>query len=284
MDETKIRNSYTEHAALAQFHRWYQFYERSEAGIENALDILTPDVTIKSGLGEAKGHDAYAARVTKLPNTWKNAHFPKTTQIKQNDDGTLTLEATITYQNQGILPDGQTRNADLSYAMHLTPSVNDPLPKFSSIEITQNADSTGGKWNDAYAHNRAKSLVHYWLALVEDPKRNPAPFNELLAAPFKLNFASGAITTKGGFKKWLSGPASSVDASRHAIENFKVTAASDANFTIEMDFVWNGILPNGAQMTAKTHHTWIVVNDVTERFARIQTMDVETLEPFKVVE
>ena len=48
-----------------------------------------------------------------------------------------------------------------------------------------------------------------------------------------------------------------------------------------MTFDWNGILPNATEMTAKTKHTWIVIDDPTERFARIKTMDVEVLEPFK---
>jgi hypothetical protein len=39
----------SQHAALAQMHRLYQIYESPDPRIENALDILTPDIKLKSG-------------------------------------------------------------------------------------------------------------------------------------------------------------------------------------------------------------------------------------------
>ncbi|MBL4767677.1 MAG: hypothetical protein JKY94_08180 [Rhodobacteraceae bacterium] len=51
MTHEEIRNGNIEHAAMAQYHRWFQFYERSEGGLDNALDILAEDVTITSTLG-----------------------------------------------------------------------------------------------------------------------------------------------------------------------------------------------------------------------------------------
>ncbi|MEP4151036.1 MAG: hypothetical protein ABJL73_07005, partial [Lentilitoribacter sp.] len=67
MTDQDIENGYLEHAAKAQFYRWYQYYERSEGGLDNAIDILSSDVFIKSTLGEATGTKAYRARVVQLP-------------------------------------------------------------------------------------------------------------------------------------------------------------------------------------------------------------------------
>jgi hypothetical protein len=70
MTTTDITQGYIRHAAMAQLHRWYQIYENSETDISNQLDILSPDIKLKSGLGEARGHDAYKERVNQLPKTW----------------------------------------------------------------------------------------------------------------------------------------------------------------------------------------------------------------------
>lgn len=280
MTDEEIRNGFREHAAMAQYHRWYQFYERSDGGIANALDILTQDVTITSGLGTANGHAEYEARVTQLPDTWNNAHHVKSAEISHGDDGAMTLTAQITYQNQGMLPDGAIRQADLTYTVALVPGET-VLPLLSNVLIEQNSEPKSGKYVDAYAENRVRSLVHYWLALIEDPSRNAEPVREILADDFALNFSSGAITDFDGFAAWLAGPGSQVAASTHEISNFSVTETAPNTYAMTVDFDWSGILPDQSVLVAMTRHHWTVANDPTERFARIKTVDVEVLEAFR---
>ncbi len=279
MSPEEIKNGYKVNAAFAQFYRWYQYYERSEGGIDNALDILTQDVNVKSGLGEANGHEEYKARVTQLPTSWKNAHFPKDPKVTFNADGSTSISSELTYLNEGLNPDGKIRQAELTYTMALTQG-DDVLPKFSAIKIEQNSESEAETFVDAYAINRMRSLVHYWLTLIEDPSRNPEPLQEILSDEFTLNFSSGAITTYDDLKEWLAGPGSQVSASTHVISDFAAEENEDGTYSIQMDFDWEGILPNGAELVAKTRHSWTATNDVTERFARIKSVDVEILEPF----
>lgn len=279
MSSNEIKQGYQKHAALAQLHRWYLYYEEPEYGIDNALDILTEDVYIKSGPGEVKGHDQYAGYVKQLPATWKNAHDVESSTIVINDDGTVSMTTDITYLNQGMLEAKAVRSADLTYTMMLKPS-DSVLPKFSSIQIAQNGDGIANEYIPRYADNRLRSLVHYWLALIEDPFRDADPVKEILAKDFSLNFSSGSITSFDGFSKWLAGPASQVTASTHKVSNFNHRVLDDNLYGLVMDFDWNGILPDGTEMTAKTRHSWTVVDDPTERFARIQNVDVEILEPF----
>ncbi|SFJ89443.1 hypothetical protein [Jannaschia pohangensis] len=280
MTPDEIRQGYRNHAAMAQYHRWYQVYERPEGGIANALDILTPDVTVTSGLGTANGHEEYAARVTQLPATWNNAHHVGSTEIVHSEDGAMTLTAQIVYQNLGMLPDGAARQADLTYAVELVPGEG-VLPLLSSVVITQNGEPVSGEFRDAYAENRVLSLVHYWLALIEDPARDPEPVREILVDAFSLNFSSGAITDFNGFADWLAGPGSQIAASTHVISNFSVEETGDNTYAMTVDFDWSGILPDDSVMVARTRHSWAVVNDPTERFARIKAVDVEVLEPFR---
>lgn len=275
----EIVQGYKKHAAMAQLYRWYIGYEEPRYGIENQLDILDKEIHVVSGLGEANGHEEYAARVKQIPDTWKNAHNVKTAEVSVAVDGAISMTVTITYLNQGLLPDGQVRTADLTYTTSLAPSES-VLPKFTDIRIAQNSDGTQETFVSAYGENRVRSLVHYWLALIEDPARNPEPVREILAEGVSLNFSSGTITDFEGFKAWLAGPASQVKASTHTIGDFAQEAAGDNTYRATMTFDWNGILPDDTELTAKTRHTWVIVDDPNDRFAKIKTIDVEVLEPF----
>lgn len=280
MSQNDILLGYQEHAALAQFYRWYQVYERPAGGLDNALDILTTDATVVSGLGTANGHAEYKARVSQLPDTWKNAHHVRSTDIRHSEDGSIMLTADVVYQNQGILPDGALRGAELTYTVSLVPG-DTVLPLLSRVEIAQDSEIQVENFEDAYAKNRMLSLVHYWLALIEDPSRNPEPVKEILANGFSLNFSSGTITEFAGLEAWLAGPGSQVAASTHVLSNFSTVVNGDGTFGMSVDFDWAGVMPDGTELIAKTRHQWTATNDVTERFARIKTMDVEVLEPFR---
>ncbi|MBO6727771.1 MAG: hypothetical protein JJ911_19090 [Rhizobiaceae bacterium] len=283
MSTAEIIAGYKKHAALTQLHRWYLLYEEPRYGIDNQLDILAEDVRVASGLGEAKGHDQYAERVQQLPTEWQNAHDVKSTDVQIAEDGTVSLTADITYLNQGLLPDGAVRSADLTYTTTLVPS-DTVLPKFSDIEIAQSSEGTAEEFVSAYGDNRMLSLVHYWLALIEDPSRDPEPVQEILADGFSLNFSSGAITDFDGFKAWLAGPGSQVKASTHEIGDFSQESTGENSYKVTMTFDWNGIAPDDTHLIAKTRHIWTVEDDPTERFARIKTVDVEVLELFRPAE
>ena len=280
MTEADIRGGWIEHAARAQLHRWYQLYERPAGGIDNALDLLADDVVVRSGLGEARGHEAYAARVAQLPASWRNAHTVESSELRVRDDGGLELDARVTYLNAGMREDGGVRRAELDYATVLERG-DGILPRFARVEIAQRSEGEADAYVDAYAVNRLLSLVHYYLAIIEHPDHDPEPMRELLGEGFTLNFSSGPITDFEGFAAWLAGPGSQVVASRHALENFThETLDEDTRYRLGVDFDWAGILPDGTVVEAKTRHRWTVTNDVEERFARIESVDVEVLEPF----
>ena len=185
----------------------------------------------------------------------------------------------ITYLNEGMMEGGTVRSAELSYTTTLAPS-DTVLPKFTGIQIDQNSEGTVEAFRDVYPENRLLSLVHYWLALIEDPARNPEPVREILADEFALNFSSGVIKDFEGFKIWLAGPGSQVEASTHELSNFSHEVLADGNYKMNVDFDWQGILPDGNEMVAKTRHTWTVTDNPADRFAKISNVDVEILEPF----
>ena len=284
MSEENVHQGYIRHAAMAQLHRWFQFYERPDKSLENQLDILSETVRLKSGLGEATGHDAYRERLKAIPETWLNAHFVGVPDFEIAENGAIGLNVGVRYLNQGMLPDGAVRVADLSYTTKLAPTET-VLPKFTSIEIRENsvADensvTNSGTFSPAYAENRLASLMHYWLAIIEDPARDPEPVREILADEFSLNFSIGGITDFEGFRDWLAGPGSQISASTYAIKNLSHEELGDNVYRLSAGLDWQGILPDGREVEANTRHVWIVVDDPSERFARIKQVDVEAIRP-----
>lgn len=281
--ETEIRESYHEQGARAQLHRWYQYYENTKVGLPNQLDILAEDVTVISANGTAESREAYEAFIGQLPADWKNSHDLQDSDITVNGDGTLGLTGEIAYQNIGILPEGAVRANSISYHAALR-TTDTALPLFKRIEITTGDEIDAGEFTNMYPQNRLLSLIHYWMALVEHPDRSAEPFLEILADDIDIDFGSRPITSFDGIADWVAGPASSVEASRHYVHNFSYQTLGADHYELTVDLDWNGIRPDGVQMTAKTRHIWTVRDEPTERFARIEKIRVEQLEPFAVVE
>lgn len=283
VSEADIRLSYLEQGARAQLHRWWQYYEEPSVGLQNQLDILSADVIVSSLNGTAENRDEYAQAVTQLPSSWRNAHFLKSSEITYDENGMLRLKAEITYLNTGILPDGAARTSQVFYDTTLV-QTESALPEFKNITITQGDIAEVEGFKPAYVENRLLSLIHYWMALVEHPERKAEPFREILAETIDFDFSSGAIVNYEDLAEWVAGPASSVEASRHYVHNLTFQELGDNRYELTVDLDWNGIRPDRAKMTAKTRHTWTVVDTPSERFARIEKIRVEFLEPFAVVD
>ena len=267
-------------AALAQYHRWYLYYENIGATEVNAVDILDENVTIESGLGKATGQAAYRERLSKLPRTWENAHDVKSTAVTVNADGTISLTANVVYLNQGMLPNGVVRTADLTYKTRLRPS-DTVLPKFTAIEIGQNATGETTAFVPKYADNRVRSLVYYWYALIDNPKRNSEPFREILADDFALTLSAGKLDSFDKFKAWYDGPVSSVKVSAHQLNSLTYDETAPNTYKVVVDADWQGILPNGRMMVGRTLTNWTLIDDPARRFAQVKSYDVTILVPFQ---
>lgn len=280
--EADVHQSYLQQAAKTQQLRWYQFYENSEVPLTNQLDILAEDVQINSTSGTANGHAEYQAFVEKLPSRWQNSHNVTSFKAIPHEAGDISVEASIIYQNLGMAEDGSTLARNVHYTATLKPTES-LLPKFSEITIKAGEPADAGTFTNQYAHNRLLSLVHYWMALVEDPARKAEPFREILASEFDINFGRDSITSFDSLAEWVAGPASSVSATRHVVHNFSYKTLESNRYELSVDLDWTGILPNDTWMTAKTRHTWTAKDNPKERFPRIEKIRVEILEPFAPV-
>ncbi len=283
MNDEEIRNSYREHGALAQVYRWWQWYEHPDSSLENQLDIMSPDIVINAPSGLAENRDAYAEMAAGFP-TMQNAHIPDSIELILGD-GLVSGIADITYLNLGAQPDGALTAMKIHYELGWVERPDTPLPLFSSIAITMPGVAEGeSEFRDVYPVSRARSLAHYYLALLEDPNRTLAPFAEVFADDLHLAFGEVPLESLDDFNNLLEGTASTVVASNHVITAFDATSNGDDTITATIDFDWYGILPDGGRMEAATRHTWLIDDVPTDRFAKLRRADVEQIRPFARVD
>lgn len=276
----EIKNN---HLALTQYYRWYQVYELpfNTARINNQLDILSEDVEISSQAGTTKGKDGLADRL-KIFEGWQNAHHVKNTLVSVEDENTLRLEADILYQN--IRPDDSRYSYTIHYSTLLSLREND-LPVFKAVTIQGTGVIENPEFTSAYAENRAKSFMHYWLYLMETIESNAPKFEELLADQFELNMSSNPkIETLEKFQEWASSVPKRIKSSAHFPKNLKVKENQNQTIEVSVDFEWQGLSIDNKPMIAETHHEWILENNLDERFARMKTMTVTQTKPFQIVE
>lgn len=269
-----------QHAVLAQYHRWFQVYERpiNNQTLANQVDLLTDDVQINSISSSVTGHAEYRTEVMKLPKHVKNSHKVQSTSVAKTSDG-AKIAAKVIYRGQQ--PDGAVNAFNLSYDMTLTHRLGD-LPQFSNMTISLDSPREGDEFIDAYVENRVKSFLHNWLYLVESVNGDSEPFKELLAEEgLSLAFSAQGepISNFDQFKVWNSMAPKMLSASSHQVENLQFEGSDKIKMTVE--FPWQALSIDGKKITGKTHHTWMLL-DTNERFLRLKEAKVKWLEPMAV--
>ncbi len=279
--ENKFKLEQLQHLVLAQYHRWYQVYEVPFTAntIGNQKDILSDDVEISSQNGTTKGKDGLEDRL-RVFTGWQNAHHVQNSTVKLLENGNLSLEADILYQN--IRPDNSKYSYTLHYSTLLQQREND-LPVFTRLNLQPSGVVEEFKFEEAYAENRVKSFMHYWLYLMECPNFNK--FKELLDNNFVLHLSTGdSISDHESFKRWIDSTAFKIKTSTHQYKNLEILNSNNTILKVKVDFDWKGITTNNEKMIARTHHEWILSNDTENRFAKMKQMHVRILNPFQLVD
>ena len=279
-----IKSTKNTHAALTQYYRWYQLYEGelSDVRIDNQMDILSDDVLIKSAAGEMKGSANYPARLA-VYKGWKNAHHVQDVNVTEMEDGKLNLEADIIYQN--IKPTGEESIYSLHYSTFLEKSEGELLPLFTELNLAPTGKLEPKPFEAAYVNNRVMSLLHYWLLNMEQLDGKVAPFEELLAPGFALDFSTaGMIKSTEKLSTWLQTVPTQLKLSSHFPQNFTVKIVGENQYEMEVDLVWRGVTKDGKAVKATTHHVWLVVDDPNERFARIKAAKITQVDALAPIE
>ena len=256
-----------EHAAKVQLYRWCQLYERefNRARIDNQLEILDKDIEVNSIFGITKGKQDYPKRLTAFEDT-TIAHHVREVKIGEAKGGKLPLSAQVTYQR--LLDDGKESSNEVRYQTLLNKN-GELLPKFTRIKLVNKGGLKSLPFRDAYPENRIRSLVHYWLLLLEHPGAPISAFKEILTSVFSLDLSGGIfINRMEGLATWLHKIRAS-DEIAYRPENISVQKIVENRYEVYVDFIsLQHIAPNRL-LKKIARHRWLIHDNPDERFARI---------------
>ncbi|MFE9566691.1 hypothetical protein ACFYM0_36990 [Streptomyces sp. NPDC006487] len=266
------RHSRRRHAATAQFHRWFQLYERPRTAelVERQLQLFADDFEIRTADGRTVAtRDGYRDGVAALDPDERHAHHVEHITVSEVDEHRLRLAARVRYARQDA--SGRVARALIAYEGELIGSV-DFEPLFTRLEMTVVGRDEGGVFEDAYPAHRSLSLVHRFLSLVEAPELGGRALGELLAQDGELDLVLGAaaVGSRRELADWLleSSLLLAAGTSRHSVEDFRVIADHDGRYHVRMDVDWNGVTADGAPTAARLPYAWIL-SDTGERYCRL---------------
>lgn len=257
--EQRLRQSPARHAALAQLHRWCQWRDEALRGRPAPVDLF----------------DRSACTGTTIhPEGPFHLCLPR---VRGPESGVISIDATLEQFGAAPRP-GERLPRSISTCSATLRQGDGTLPKILALTLGRGeADRVDPIAPEDPAH-RVRSLVHYFTALVEDPRRDAKPFAELLADPFRLDYLDPPLDTLDALASWVAGPLSSVLASSHSISDLRVHATGPDEYTASMTMASEALFPDGSGFYSRNTQRWIVIDDARERFPRIRHIAI-TREP-----
>lgn len=269
-----IRASYLEQAKLTQAHAWLALGAHGPVEDRRVERLEAVNFSILyNGLPAAGTLTQHAASAAQMV---RNAVLAQTWQLI-DDDQSLSVDGVIEDPNMA----GRYFEARVRFEFGAEPEL---LPPIKRIDISTSTEARKPASKPDLMGSRLLSCNHRWHTLVEHPGRTPESFQDLMGDHFKMEFGHGSVSSYQEFCEWLRGSASSVNASRHDMESFSWEQLSDGEFRGIFILDWLGLNRDDKVMTAKTKHTWIMSDNCTDPYPKIQHMDVQFLEAFAVVE
>jgi hypothetical protein len=129
--------------------------------------------------------------------------------------------------------------------------------------------------------HRLRSLAHRWLYLVDRNDGDAAPFDELFADSFELDWSPARIRTREELSAWYRGVSERVLKSGHTLAELKYEGLEDGRYLVRLELQWYGFTraQPDEELEARTLHEWSVADDPSDRFARIESAKIRVLVP-----
>ncbi|MEW2923090.1 hypothetical protein AB1A65_16590 [Muricauda sp. ANG21] len=241
------------------------------------MEILSDSVKIVTQNGPIHGEEGMKGFLSYVEK-WRNSHHVDEIDVRKGENDSYILEADIKYQN--ILPDSTKNNYKLHYYTELTSSEDSDMPVFNLIELLPIENLGSGRFIDAYAENRSKSLIHYWFYILDNFEGNEQKVKELLDDNFEFHLFDKTATEYGQFVQLIKESHKEVEAYFHAPKDVNVLQLEKDVYSISFDLEWHGITKNDKRIVRVVHQEWTLVNDPDERFAKIKDIRIKQIEPF----
>jgi hypothetical protein len=172
---------------MAQVYRWFLYYENKQIPIQNHLKTITENARIQNPSISAKGKKEYMEALKNWSPTWQHAHHVEKITIKRRSKDNISVKMQVSYQNLGYRDNNKLASLKLNYDIVLIDG-EDILPLIDDLDIGVAFSWPNSKYAElfisSYVENRAKSLIHYWLYLIQS--NNLEQVKEIVAKNFDL--------------------------------------------------------------------------------------------------
>ena len=270
-----------EHATKAQLYRWFNGYERyfTASRINNQLALLAADIVVTTPRESISGTSNYAQGLKEYRGM-KIAHTIEDIKITTKINGRIEAEITLIYH--GVQRDGTDNCLRFIYKNELA-QIPNKLPVFKNIQLEVDGAFQSPPFTDSYPKLRSLALMHYYLFLIERLKENAVDFQEILMDEFQLKFSPTTIISSiEDLNTWLKKVSKKVAITSHYPKNVVVKTLALDKYELSVDFDWEGWTTTNQKMTAQTRHTWVIIDKKNDRFAKIQSIEVEQLVSFSM--
>lgn len=277
-----IPSTKIEHAVKTQIYRWYNGYERyfTTSRISNQLELLANDISITTPKGTISGKANYPAELGDYRGI-KISHKIEEIEVIEQPNGLISLNVNVVYQ--GVQKDGTDNCLKFKYENELEQQPNQ-LPVFKAINLSVAGIFESPTFTDSYPRIRSLALMHYYLFLIEKLDNNAAEFQEILSDDFQLNLSKETLLNSiDGLANWLNDVAQKITVTNHYPKNIEINVLGKDTYELTVEFDWEGWTKTAQKMIAKTKHKWVIIDKKNDRFAKIQSIDVEQLIPFSIV-
>lgn len=271
-----IASTKIEQATKTQLYRYLNGFERffTASRKANQLALLANDITLTTPRGSISGTANYTHSLDSFKGM-KIAHAVEDIAVKTLPNGLITATVSLIYH--GVQKSGDSNSLRFIYETELYQQPNQ-LPLFKTIQLGVDGAFESATFKGSYIQSRSLALMYYYLFLMEKLPANADEFQEILTDDFTLNLSPTTIlTTMDDLGNWLENVAKQLSITSHYPKNMAVKSLAHETYELSADFDWEGWMVGGQKMTATTRHIWVIKDRKNDRFAKIQSIEMEQL-------
>jgi hypothetical protein len=280
-DEKYFKDSSDRHKVMTQFYRMIQILDYSYSGNEDFSDLFAYNMEYKSLKSHINGLVDFEEFINGVKKDKQSFHIENVT-INIDEFGKFIVFADILRQE--LNKNGACITNELNCRVMMLNKEN-ALPVIEKIEIVSVQELPSTIYKKSYAYNRARSVAHYWIYILENLDQCISFYDEILAPKFKVNTKSGeTITDIISYREWLRAGDARVSYTSHTYRMFEILYEDKDEIRFKFQFDWQGYSTNHKPMLAKSQHHWVILNNQGNRFAQIKEIDMNMIIPFTIIE
>ena len=127
--------------------------------------------------------------------------------------------------------------------------------------------------------NRIRSLVHYWVSLLDYLSEPPESLGNIFASqPLQLHFVGVDINNQQKLFDWLASRQRRAQRGSHIVDRLKIRAIGGSRYRVSFELDWRGVSAEGLIEIARIEVIWLVEERQLE-FPQVLRADERYLSP-----